>query len=103
VHLLGRAGLLVNTRGRGGGLALARPAEEIGVGAVVRLTEGGDCPAECFRADNTCAIAPVCRLASVLDDAFKAFYRVLDGCTLADLLHNRAELVSILRLQPRPA
>src|SRR5688572_8731266 len=78
VHLLGREGILLNTRGRGGGLALARPAKGINVGAVVRLTEGGDYPAECFRDDNRCSIAPVCRLAGVLDEALKAFYAVLD-------------------------
>jgi Rrf2 family nitric oxide-sensitive transcriptional repressor len=102
VHLLGREGILVNTRGRGGGLSLAKPAEKINVGAVVRLTEGRDCPAECFREDNTCAIAPVCRLAGVFDEALRGFYRVLDGCTLADLVENRRKLVSILHLHPRP-
>ena len=103
VHLLGREGILLNTRGRGGGLALARPPREINVGQVVRLTEGGDVPAECFTEDNPCAIAPVCRLAGVLDEAMKAFYGVLDRYTLADLVHNRPRIASILRLHPRPA
>ena len=103
VHLLGREGLLLNTRGRGGGLALARPAKEISVGAVVRLAEGGDYPAECFREDNHCAIAPVCKLAGVLEEALGAFYAVLDRYTLADLVHNRARLASILRFEPRLA
>src|SRR5690554_5904718 len=61
VHLLGREGFLLNTRGRGGGMRLARPAREITVAQVVRATEGGDRPAECFRAEgNRCVIAPVC-------------------------------------------
>ena len=102
-HLLGREGILLNTRGRGGGLALARPAEEIGVGHVVRLAEGADVPAECFTAANRCAIAPVCRLAGVLGEALKAFYAVLDRHTLADLVHNREGLASILRLHARVA
>ena len=103
VHLLGREGILLNTRGRGGGLALARPAKEINVGAIVRLAEGGDYPAECFREESNCSIAPVCRLAGVLDEALKAFYRVLDAHTLADLVSNRERLVSILRFVPRVA
>jgi Rrf2 family nitric oxide-sensitive transcriptional repressor len=41
VHQLGRAGFLETTRGRGGGVQLARAPEEIGVGEVVRFTEGG--------------------------------------------------------------
>lgn len=103
VHLLGREGILVNTRGRGGGLALARPPEEINVGEVVRLAEGEDLPAECFREDGRCTIAAACRLAGVLDEALKAFYAVLDRHTLADLVHNRKRLVSLLRLFPRTA
>jgi Rrf2 family transcriptional regulator, nitric oxide-sensitive transcriptional repressor len=103
VHLLGREGVLLNTRGRGGGLALARPAQEINVGTVVRLAEGGDFPAECFTEDNHCSIAPVCRLAGVLDEALKAFYGVLERYTLADLVHNRGRIASILRMHPRAA
>lgn len=102
-HLLGREGILLTTRGRGGGLALARPAKEINVGAIVRLTEGGDYPAECFRDDNRCSIAPVCSLAGVLDEALKAFYAVLDRHSLADLVRNRPTLVRVLRMQPRAA
>ena len=102
-HLLGREGLLLNTRGRGGGLALARPAKQINVGAVVRLAEGRDHPAECFGEDNHCSIAPVCRLAGVFEEALGAFYTVLDRHTLEDLLHNRARIVSILRMHPRAA
>ena len=102
-HLLGREGILLNTRGRGGGLALARPAKEINVGAVVRLTEGADYPAECFGEHNRCAIAPVCRLAGVFDEALRAFYAVLDRHTLADLVHNRARIVSILHMHSRAA
>jgi Rrf2 family nitric oxide-sensitive transcriptional repressor len=103
VHLLGREGILLNTRGRGGGLALARPAKEISVGAIVRLAEGGDYPAECFREDNHCSIAPVCRLAGVLEQALAAFYAVLDRQTVADLVQDRARLASILRFEPRLA
>jgi Rrf2 family transcriptional regulator, nitric oxide-sensitive transcriptional repressor len=101
VHLLGREGFLFNTRGRGGGLRLAAPPREINVGRVVRLAEGADVPAECFvGATNTCAITPVCRLSGVLDQAVKAFYRVLDGYTLEDLVANRGALAAILHRCP---
>ncbi|MFL6572045.1 MAG: Rrf2 family transcriptional regulator [Burkholderiales bacterium] len=39
--------LLKNTRGRGGGIRLARAAAEINVARVVRATEGAARPAEC--------------------------------------------------------
>jgi Rrf2 family nitric oxide-sensitive transcriptional repressor len=97
VHFLGREGFLRNVRGRGGGLELARTPEHIGVGAVVRATEGAALPAECFDADaGGCVITRVCRLRHVLHDALEAFYGVLDRYTLADLVHNRATLARVL-------
>jgi Rrf2 family nitric oxide-sensitive transcriptional repressor len=97
VHLLGREGFLVNTRGRGGGLRLAQPPRAINVGAVVRATEGADMPAECFDHEaNRCAITRVCRLAGVLGQAVEAFYAVLDGYSLKDLVANSGPVVSIL-------
>lgn len=103
VHALGKAGLLANVRGRGGGLALARPPHMINVGAVVRSTEGEAMPAECFdRESNTCDIVRVCRLRGVLAEAVDAFYAALDRHTLADLLvQNRAALTRILRIGAR--
>jgi len=103
VHMLGREGLLVNTRGRGGGLALARAPREINVGALVRLTEGESIPAECFREGGHCAIGRVCRLAGLFDSALAAFYAVLDECTLADLVQNHRALAHILHFQPQAA
>lgn len=97
VHLLGREGFLHNTRGRGGGITLARPAREISVADVIRATEGGVEPVECFRAEgNRCAIAPVCRLAGALAKAIDAFYEVLATYSLEDLVANRAEVAAIL-------
>ena len=86
VHLLGREGLLANTRGRGGGVRLAKPASEINVGAVVRLTEGDDLPAECFHpGTNTCPIAGGCGLEGALRRAVESFYKTLSGYSVADL------------------
>jgi Rrf2 family nitric oxide-sensitive transcriptional repressor len=86
VHFLGKAGLLDNARGRGGGLRLARAPGEINVGALVRLAEGGDRLAECFdHAANRCRIAGGCELQGVLREAAESFYAVLGRYTLADL------------------
>ncbi|WP_336487685.1 Rrf2 family transcriptional regulator [Methylobacterium nigriterrae] len=85
VHQLGRLGLIHTTRGRGGGLRLARPPEEIVVGAVVRLTEDDLALVECF-AGGACAITAPCRLRRALGEALAAFLAVLDRYTLADLL-----------------
>ena len=97
VQLLGREGFLANTRGRGGGLRLAQPAPEIGVGRVVRATEGPDVPAECFDpARNACVLSGGCRLKGVFTEATRAFHEVLDRYTLEDLVRDRATVVSIL-------
>lgn len=99
VHALGKAGLLANVRGRGGGVELARAPETISIGAVVRETEGDAIPAECFdRETNTCGIVRACRLRGVLDEAVAAFHAVLDRYTLADLSQNRRAIARILRI-----
>ena len=104
VHLLGREGILVNTRGRGGGLRLAAAPGTITVGRVVRATEGEDLPAECFDHEHDrCAISGMCRLAGVLGEAMGAFHRVLDGYTLQDLVQSRERSRIVAVLHPRTA
>lgn len=97
VHLLGKAGLLVTVRGKGGGMGLARDAKLIGLGEVVRLTEGPAMPAECFdAAHNACPIAGICRLQRMFGEAVNAFHAVLDQYTLQDLVRNRQALARVM-------
>jgi Rrf2 family transcriptional regulator, nitric oxide-sensitive transcriptional repressor len=99
VHHLGRKGLLTNARGRGGGVALACPADSINLGAVVRASEGASALVECFdESNNRCVITPVCSLRGVLVQALDAFYAALDRYTLADITRNRRRLQSVLRM-----
>ena len=96
VHFLGKSGYLHTTRGRGGGLRLARPADRINVGEVVRRAEGVVVAAECFEpASNTCVIAGGCRLRGALTEAVKAFHAVLAQYTLQDMIANRASLIRV--------
>jgi Rrf2 family nitric oxide-sensitive transcriptional repressor len=89
VQTLAQQGFVDSQRGRGGGLRLARPAGEINLGAVVRVTEDSLALVECFEAGrNACVIAPVCGLRSPLGEALTAFFAVLDRYTLADLVAN---------------
>jgi Rrf2 family transcriptional regulator, nitric oxide-sensitive transcriptional repressor len=86
---LAQGGFIASLRGRGGGLRLAREAAAINVGAVVRATEDDLALVECFdRARNSCVVAPACGLRGVLDEALRAFLRVLDGYSLTDLIGN---------------
>lgn len=84
---LAGAGLLETTRGRGGGLRLLKPADQIRIGDVVRMTETDFHQVECFDAENnSCRIDGNCRLKTVLSDAVSAYLQVLDSVTLADLV-----------------
>jgi Rrf2 family nitric oxide-sensitive transcriptional repressor len=87
VHNLATQGFIHSTRGRGGGITLARPAAEINIGDVVRHTEVSFDLVECFdRERNTCPIAAACILKSALYEAQRAFMGVLDRYTLRSVL-----------------
>lgn len=90
------AGYLDAVRGRAGGIRLARPPQEIGLGQVVRHTEEGFDLVDC----GHCLIAPACALTAALNHAVTAFLDVLDGYTLADLTSSRT--VALRRLLAMP-
>ncbi|MDS9468750.1 Rrf2 family transcriptional regulator [Paracoccus sp. MBLB3053] len=85
VNALTRGDFLRAQRGRSGGLRLARPADEIIVGAVVRHLETDFGLVECMRTGNQCVITCRCRLIAPLQRALEAFLAVLDGYTIADI------------------
>jgi Rrf2 family transcriptional regulator, nitric oxide-sensitive transcriptional repressor len=103
VHQLGTWGLLENVRGRHGGFRLARPADQIRVGDVVRLTEDSFCLVECFDPErNSCPVMDVCRLNVGLKRALAAFLAVLDDMTIADIVANADELAPRIGLDRMP-
>jgi Rrf2 family transcriptional regulator, nitric oxide-sensitive transcriptional repressor len=94
-----RLGYLETVRGRSGGVLLAKPSEEICLGEVIRQTEGDVILVECFDAEtNTCPLPPACRLRTALQQALAAFFTVLDGYTLADLVRHREQLAPLIGL-----
>ena len=98
-HVLGQQGYIETIRGRGGGLRLARPAETITVGEIVRLTEAPLELVECFNlATNSCPLCGICRLSQGFRQALAAFMAVLDTMTIADIAANRLDLEA--RLTP---
>lgn len=104
VYELGLAGYLDTVRGKHGGLRLARPAQDIVLGEVVRRTEPDMALAPCLGAgDSSCVITPGCKLRRALHEARTAFLKVLDGYTLADLVENRQMLAMLLERGPAPA
>jgi Rrf2 family transcriptional regulator, nitric oxide-sensitive transcriptional repressor len=100
-HQLGVAGFVETVRGRGGGLRLAKPIGDIGLGDVVRYTEPDMAIVSCFEAiDAPCAIQPSCVLKRALKKACDAFLEVLDGYTLDDLVQPKARLTGLLGIAP---
>ncbi|MBM70702.1 MAG: Rrf2 family transcriptional regulator [Haliea sp.] len=91
VQYLHKHGFVEATRGKGGGLALARPASDIVVGDVVRRMEPSTALVECFDKGGQCAIQGHCKLTRALREAFNAFIAALDEYTLADLLDERED------------
>lgn len=91
VHNLGINGFISTSRGKHGGIRLARPANEITVGEVVRHTEPDFDLLECFNPETDhCVITKTCNLKSVLFDARAAFIDVLDRYTLADAASTKS-------------
>lgn len=85
VRELAEGGFVATLRGAGGGFRLARPAETITLGEVVKLLEARHAMVECFRADGGgCVLTPRCRLKSKLALAARAFIAELDRTTLAE-------------------
>lgn len=104
VQELGREGILGTVRGKSGGIHLARAPEDIGVGEVVRLTEPDFRIVECFGAGvPECRLHGSCVLTTALGEALEAFFEVLDGYTLADLVGPRRTLRRLLDLGAAPA
>lgn len=101
VKTLNAEGYLQALRGRTGGVRLARPAEQISVGAVFRLFEMDIPFAECFDADsNSCPLVASCRLRGYILRALDAFYHELDMVTLQDLVQGNCGLSELLSLHP---
>jgi Rrf2 family transcriptional regulator, nitric oxide-sensitive transcriptional repressor len=98
---LGQRGYIQTVRGRNGGMRLARPAEQITVGEIVRWAEAPLELVECFNPEtNTCPLEGACHLSRGIQRALRAFLSVLDDLTIADITVNRGILLDRLASQP---
>ncbi|MBB4002150.1 MULTISPECIES: Rrf2 family transcriptional regulator [Aurantimonas] len=84
------AGMVHARKGRGGGYALSRPADEIRVGHVLRVLEGPLAPIPCasrtaYRRCEDCVNERVCSVRRIMLEVRNAISAVLDERTLADV------------------
>ena len=105
---LNKAGLVETVRGRNGGVRLGRPAEKITLFDVVKVTEDSFAMAECFEDDGDvdCPLIDSCGLNSALRKALGAFFEVLSGYTIDDLVKARPQinfLLGINDFEPKAA
>lgn len=91
INQLSHQGYVDTVRGRKGGIRLAKPAQDIVIGQVIRDLE----PLQLVEC-NECHITPACRLKAALHNAVQAFLQELDKHTLADLIQDNHSLYKLL-------
>ena len=98
-HVLKVEGFIETVRGRKGGMRLARPPAEIGLGEIVRSVEESFALAECFgESESCCPLVTSCGLNGALARALDAFLAVLDEVSLADLASSERNLNVLVQL-----
>lgn len=83
---------VTSARGARGGHRLARPPEDIRVGDVVALLEGGEELIDCARNPTSCEKVDTCVTRALWREAAQAMFDRLNAVTLADLLEKGGEL-----------
>ena len=86
---LRNAGFVHSRKGKLGGYCLARPADEIKIGHVVRVLDGPLAPIPCasktrYQACHDCDVA-TCQIRHLMLDVRNAIAEVLDNTSLAQL------------------
>lgn len=90
-----RAGILRSIRGAKGGIALAKPPEEIRLSQVIEVLEGSVAPVECVDNAALCARSAQCVTRDVWGEIKAAIMGVLESLTLKDLMdRQRAKVPS---------
>ncbi|MDE2343294.1 MAG: Rrf2 family transcriptional regulator [Betaproteobacteria bacterium] len=79
---LAGSGYVQSLRGRSGGLRLARTADQVNIGHMIRHTEGKVDLVGC----GECPLAPACGMVCVFKDAVENFFVTLDQYSLADIM-----------------
>ena len=106
---LRNAGLVASRRGTVGGHALARPADQVMVGDIVRILDGPIAPIRCasvtaYRPCYDCVDPATCALRLLMGDVRDAMSEVIDKRTLRQLSDDTWRLAeSATPSGPEPA
>ena len=88
IAALKRSGLVTSTRGAQGGYMLARPADAISVGDVLRVLEGGLNLVNCLDGEDCCEKACACPSRIVWQKLRDGMNAIVDGITLQDMVED---------------
>ncbi|MDR0251382.1 MAG: Rrf2 family transcriptional regulator [Burkholderiales bacterium] len=104
VHFLSRNGYIETTRGKGGGMRLARAPEKINIGKLVYDCESDIPLVECFKCGSRarqsgCRMIGVCAFKGFLSEAHQAMYKTLERYTLADVVAKKTAIQRRLGLK----
>jgi Rrf2 family transcriptional regulator, cysteine metabolism repressor len=85
-------GLIVSTRGAGGGYELGAAPKDISVGKVLTALEGELSPAECVGGGADCENIDVCTTHIIWQRIYDGFNDVINSITLADMVGDYERL-----------
>jgi len=85
---LKKARLIESARGPKGGHMLTKPPEEITIGEIVRVLEGGIDLTHCIENPDVCEKTNSCLTRTVWEEATRAMYERLDASTLANIIEK---------------
>ncbi len=83
---LKKANYVKSVRGSKGGHVLEKPPEEITVGEVVKVLEGGIDLADCIENPDICDRSETCLTRGVWETTTRAMYQELTSVTLSDMV-----------------
>jgi len=86
IGLLGKAGLVFSSRGKGGGYKLVKSADKCSVGSVLKAAEGSLAPVTCLEfPENICPNAGACATLPMWTELERRIEEYLNSVTVADL------------------
>ena len=83
-----KANFIKSVRGPRGGHMLSRPPEEITIGEIVNVFEGGTELSECVAKDDSCDRSSSCLVRGVWKEATRAMHDKLNSMTLLNVIEK---------------
>ena len=83
--------VLRSSRGREGGISLAKPAEEIKLSEIIQVLEGQTVTVDCVKNSSVCERSELCVARDLWVEVNEAMDNVLQSTTVADLVKKHGK------------